>query len=84
MAALQNQAVQSMWADEDNILSFMAKVKECINSLSKSSLTNQEILDCTNKFKHESLTNLSESQKIVVIEFIDMIVSLAIYEKEQC
>ena len=49
MAALQNQAVQSMWKDEDEILSFMEKVKECINSLSKSSLTNQEILDCTNK-----------------------------------
>ena len=84
MATLQNQAVQSMWADEDEILSFMEKVKECINSLSKSSLTNQEIFDCTNKFKHEHLKDLSEPQEIVVIEFIDMIVSLALYEKEQC
>ena len=81
MAALQSQAVQSMWADEYQILSLFEKVKKSIDNLSKSSMTNQEILDITNRFKREHLADLSESQRIDVIEVIDMIIDYSLIKK---
>lgn len=79
MAVLQNQEVQSMWVDDD--ISFLKKIGKFINKLSNSSLTNQEIIDVTHKFKLEYFVDSSKSQKTHVIEFIDMIVEISLKKR---
>ena len=81
MAVLQNQEVQKSNFIDDGNISFYEKVEKFIDTLQHSSLTNQEILDITNKFKREYLADFSKSQKTHVIDFIDMMVEISLKKR---